>query len=448
MRLDQVTDEVLEDVIPDDDERDRLRDVFENVRRRAREAIDERGIDADVELVGSAARDTWISGDRDIDVFLLLPDDLPRDDLEETGLDVGKQVFPDGVVEYAEHPYVKGHDRGYDIDLVPCYDVESATEAKTAVDRTPFHNRYVSERLEDTDDARLLKSFTKGIGVYGSELRTRGFSGYLCELLVLHYGGFEEAIEAASDWSPQVTIDIEDHGTKEFDDPLVVVDPTDPERNVAAVLSLDNFARFVHACRRLSAEPRKSLFFESNPGTVSREELEKYIEDRQTTVVCVTFESPDVVEDQLYPQLRKTESSLVDEVERRGFEVLRSDVAADDRGLILLEFNIAEQSRVERHLGPPVHVRQHAESFRSKYADADVVGPYIDDGRYVVERQRDHPTVASFVESDDFLDIGMGKHVEEKIHEGYDVYVDDDCTRLVEEFGSVFATHISPEVVE
>ena len=30
----------------------------------------------------------------------------------------------------------------------------------------------------------------QGIGVYGAEIKVGGFSGYLCELLVMKYGGF------------------------------------------------------------------------------------------------------------------------------------------------------------------------------------------------------------------------------------------------------------------
>jgi tRNA nucleotidyltransferase (CCA-adding enzyme) len=61
----------------------------------------------------------------------------------------------------------------------------------SATDRTPFIH-YVKKRLGKTlqDDVRLLKKFMQGIKVYGAEIKTGGFSGYLCELLILHYGSF------------------------------------------------------------------------------------------------------------------------------------------------------------------------------------------------------------------------------------------------------------------
>ncbi|MBS7613865.1 hypothetical protein KEJ48_06465, partial [Candidatus Bathyarchaeota archaeon] len=40
--------------------------------------------------------------------------------------------------------------------------------------------------------------FAKGIGVYGADIKTGGFSGYLCELLIVSYGDFIKTVESAS----------------------------------------------------------------------------------------------------------------------------------------------------------------------------------------------------------------------------------------------------------
>ena len=96
------------------------------------------------------------------------------------------------VEKYAEHPYVNATIEGLDLDLVPCYQVESATMIQSAVDRTPFHNRYISSRIGlFTDDVLLLKQFVKAGGVYGSDQMTEGFAGYLCEILILQYQAFQ-----------------------------------------------------------------------------------------------------------------------------------------------------------------------------------------------------------------------------------------------------------------
>lgn len=442
----EVAEEVLDDLTPGADERRRLEAAFEAVRGRAEDALDEYGFDPDVVLVGSAARDTWLSGDRDIDIFILLPPTLDRDRFEEVGLDVGREVFPDGHVEYAEHPYVQGEEDGYDVDLVPCYDLEDASDVRSAVDRTPFHQEYVEQNGYEGfgDDVRLLKAFARGAGVYGSDLRTRGFGGYLCELLVIRYGGFQDVVEAAADWSSPVEIRLQEP-TRELEGPLVVVDPVDSDRNVASVVHVDSFSRFVEASRDWLEDPTEEAFRQREPEPIDEEGLGSYLEDRDTGVYAFVFRAPDVVEDQLYPQLRKTLDSMEEELERRGFDLLRTSTFAGDRCVLLLETNVDRQSKVERHEGPPVDVRSHAEEFRDKYADdQEVTGPYVEGGRYVVERPRRHPSVESYLESDDVYDLALGRQIENEIRDGYTVYVDGDCGELLDEFGAEFGRHLHP----
>ncbi|WP_256391916.1 CCA tRNA nucleotidyltransferase [Natronoarchaeum rubrum] len=438
---------VREEVDPSAAERERMESVAAELRERAGRAIAALPVDADVLQVGSTARGTWISGDRDVDVFVRFPTDLDREELEEHGLAVGHSVLPEGHEEYAEHPYVKGTVEGFDVDLVPCYDVNDAAAIRSAVDRTPFHTEYVAARLDDdlAADVRLAKQFLTGIGAYGSDLRTRGFSGYLTELLVLEYGGFRELVEAAAEWHPPVEIDPEDHGEETFDDPLVVIDPTDPGRNVAAVLSPENIARLQHYARELLAEPREELFFPAALDPLSTGDAEAAIADRGTIPVAIRFAAPDVVEDQLYPQLARSLDGVTEELDRRGFDVVRSTAVAADRAVLLVELGVAERPTIERHEGPPVHVRDHATGFYEKYVDdPDAYGPFIHEGRYVVEREREFRTAAAFLESDRLLDVRLGTHIESALEEEYDVLVGDDVATLAEEFGVELARYFDP----
>jgi len=182
--LEAVLARVRDRFLPEADERERLRTVAAALTERTRDAIVDLPVDADVVQVGSTARGTWVAGDRDIDLFVRFDADLDREQLAEYGLAVGHAVLPEGHEEYAEHPYVKGTYDGFDVDLVPCHDVETAGDLVSAVDRTPFHDAYLSARLDDdlAADVVLAKAFLKGIGAYGSDLRTEGFSGYLTEL--------------------------------------------------------------------------------------------------------------------------------------------------------------------------------------------------------------------------------------------------------------------------
>ncbi|WP_459194509.1 CCA tRNA nucleotidyltransferase [Halosimplex sp. J119] len=466
--FDAVVERVRERVEPDAAERERLDRVADDLRERARAAVADLPVDAEVIQVGSTARDTWLAGDRDIDLFVSFPPDIGREELESYGLDVGHAVLPDGHEEYAEHPYVKGTHDGFDVDLVPCYAVEDATKIQSAVDRTPYHNEYLAERIDAAlaGEVRVAKQFLTGIGVYGSDLRTRGFSGYLTELLVHEYGGFRAFVEAAADWHPQVELDPEDHGRERetakpsrndevgradlaFDDPLVVIDPTDPERNVAAVCSAEAVARLQHYARDLLADPREALFFPTDPDPLDAEAVREAFERRGTTPVALRFDAPDVVDDQLYPQLDRSLGGVTSELDRRGFDVLRAAAWADETVVLLVELEVAERPAVERHEGPPVHVRDHAEGFYEAYADADpendgTYGPYLDGERYVVERPREFETAVGFLESDAVFDVALGAHVESAMESDYTVLAGGSVGDLAAEFGVEFAGYLDP----
>jgi len=442
-----VVDRVRERVTPDAEERGRLRAATERLTDRTAAAVADLPVDADVVLVGSTARGTWLTGDRDIDLFVRFPADLDREDLEAYGLEVGRTVLPDGREEYAEHPYVVGEFEGFTVDLVPCYDVADATAIQSAVDRTPFHTAYLEARLDDdlAAEVRVAKAFLKGIGVYGSDLKTRGFSGYLTELLVLEYGGFREFVAAAADWHPPVELDPADHGAETFEDPLVVIDPTDPGRNVAAVCAAENVARLQHHARDLLSDPRIDPFEPTDPDPLSPAEVREAIADRGTTPVAVRFDAPDIVDDQLWPQLRKSLAGLTDELDRRGFDTVRAEAVADESAALFAELAVAERPAVERHEGPPVHVRDHATGFYEKYdADDAVYGPFVAGDRYVVERDREFATASAFLDSDAIFDVALGAHVETALEDGYDLLVGDDVAALADEFGTELARHFSP----
>jgi tRNA nucleotidyltransferase (CCA-adding enzyme) len=476
--LDAVLTRVSERVTPDADERERLRAVAAELTDRAETAIDDLPVDADVTQVGSSARSTWLAGDRDIDLFVRFPTEIDREELERYGLDVGQAVLPDGHQEYAEHPYVKGEYQGFDVDLVPCYAVDAATDIRSAVDRTPFHDAYLQARYtpELAEAARLLKRFMKGVGVYGSDLRTEGFSGYLVELLVLEHGGIVPLVEAAAEWRPPVRFDPrggdggrpsaadpdgdggpaevppEEAEAAEFDDPLVVIDPTDPDRNVAAVLSAANLARFQHYCRELLDDPRESLFFPEPTEPIDAAGVREHLDRRGSHAVAVVFETPDVVEDQLYPQLRRSLNGITEELDRRGFEVLRATTFANGVGdeasgqsVLFVETSVSELPAVARHEGPPVHVGEHAASFYQAYADDEsVYGPFIEADRYVVERERDYRTPEALLGSDALFDVALGAHVETALGTEYELLVGEAVSTLADTFGEELRAYFEP----
>lgn len=434
--MDAIEKQVLERIKPSDEEKTRLENTASYLMKRAEElAIENEIPGAELQVVGSAARDTWISGTHDLDIFISFDPSLPREKLEEYGLLIGRQIAREAESweeGYAEHPYTKLKFSGFDVDIVPCYRVESAEKIISAVDRTPFHNLFIREHIAGLEnDVLLLKQFMKACGVYGSELRTGGFSGYLTELLVIHYGSFEKVLHAAASWEPGKTIEMV-KPKHSFEEPLVVIDPTDPNRNVAAALTLERFTQFISLSRDYLKKPSETFFLKTKPEPMSDKEILDSCEKRKTGFVAICFQTPDTVEDILYPQLFKMQKSVEMLLEQHDFRVIRTNVWAGEKSILTIELENESLSNIRKHFGPPVWVKEHSEKFREKHINnPNTFAFYIEDGKYVAELPRKYSHAKDLLESE-LHNCALGKHVNRSVQEGYEVLAGEEILRIKE----------------
>ncbi|MBQ3684110.1 MAG: CCA-adding protein, partial [Methanomicrobium sp.] len=102
-RFNEYETEVLESIRPGEGERAEILGLGGELT----DAVNASGI-AKGMITGSVARDTWISGDRDLDVFMLFPPELTPEELEDKGLSLAKAIASefggDYVEKYAQHP--------------------------------------------------------------------------------------------------------------------------------------------------------------------------------------------------------------------------------------------------------------------------------------------------------------------------------------------------------
>lgn len=436
MNANNIINEVLGKIKPVPAEQHKIQEVADHIISLVDRAAAGTGLtEVSGMLVGSAARGTWISGEHDLDIFILFPEDTPEQDLKTMGLNIARQVADDAdnsEERYAEHPYVHAIFGDFKVDLVPCFRVGSAAQIKSAVDRTPFHNLFILDRIKGLEDeVLLLKQFMKGSNVYGSDLRTGGFSGYLAELLVIYYGSFMEVLQAADSWKSGIIIDIIEHGNKQHNDPLVVVDPTDPARNVAAALTLDRFAGFVDRARHYLDSPAIEQFFPTFSARLIDTEFYSITSNRGTFLMALVFDKPDVVEDVLYPQLFMLHNSITDLLSRNRFTVQNGDVWAGDReAAVVLELEVWQLPPVKKHMGPPVWEKSHADQFKQKYLrDRGFSGPYIENGRYVVDIQRKYTDAAGLLRNE-IHTCRLGRHVGESIKLGFKILQGSELLEL------------------
>lgn len=443
---------VLPLLVPSDDEEKVLGELRERLERELTKSLTEAGLKAVAEVHGSAARGTWIAGDRDIDLFVVLDGGYGRDILPGV-LDVVKAYVGEGWVEaYAEHPYIKAVVDGYDVDFVPCFRVDPGQGLTSATDRTPLHTAYVLGHLEEgaRDEVRLLKRFMKGVGVYGADLKVGGFSGYLCELLVIRFGSFEGVLGDATDWGHGEVFLLEGAPDvsalrKRFPEPLVVVDPVDAKRNVASAVSETSFWTFVAASRDFLRQPTMRFFY---PPEVSVDEgrLLEEIGCRGSDLLFVVVEDDDVdVPDVLWGQLNRTERAVTSFLDKAGFDVFRSASWSDEstRHVLVIELASTVIPGVMRRRGPPVALADDGGRFVSAHLGAEdtVSGPWIAGDHWWVAKRRPEPDarrlLATMLEAGG-TGVGVSKGLREKMMHGGRVLLNVEVGDYLERGFEVF----------
>src|SRR5712664_2294581 len=208
-------------------------------------------------------------------------------------------------------------------------------------------------------EARLLKRFMKGIRSYGAEIRVGGFSGMLVETLILHHQSFLETLTQASRWKPVIFLDLEkpttsqDSRPKDLGSPLVVIDPVDPNRNLAAAVRDDKLWGFVAASRELQRNPGTWYFFPPKPTPRTKAQFAKLLEHQSRDIVAISLGHSRMVPDVLWGQLLKMEKALTELMIRQDFHPIKSTVWSDEgrSSAILVEMDTSTLPGVQLRQG-------------------------------------------------------------------------------------------------
>jgi len=82
---------ILSSIRPSDKERRKLKTLAQRIIERVDNIGKAEGLNVNGILVGSSARGTWISGEHDLDIFIMFPPDTQRQYLEEKGLYIARK---------------------------------------------------------------------------------------------------------------------------------------------------------------------------------------------------------------------------------------------------------------------------------------------------------------------------------------------------------------------
>jgi tRNA nucleotidyltransferase (CCA-adding enzyme) len=340
ININSLIEQMLTDSVPTSTEENNLISCANSVRKKLDSYILEHKLKhyiTDIVFGGSFAKGTWLRNETDIDIFIKFHKNIDYDDFETFGKQIGMQSLMEysPYLRYADHPYVEVVIDKIKVNVVPCFDVPFG-EWKSAADRSPFHTSYMVNHLdqEQKNQVRILKRFLKSLKIYGAEISTEGFSGYVCEVLILKFGSFLSTIEFFSThFSNKMIISIDestipaDSNNVNQNSFAVILDPVDQNRNLGSAISTRSVATLIQASRRFLANPSEKYFASRNNLAVP-DHLKNSL---SPFILIIEFKYTNRPSDVIWGQLKKLTKSIIRFSESYGFRIFKSTCSVSEK---------------------------------------------------------------------------------------------------------------------
>lgn len=333
-------------------------------------------IKASALIGGSIAKGTFLNN-YDCDIFVKFDLKYKNEDISALLLNILNNGFSDIRTMHGSRDYFNIRLKDVKYEVIPVLDVSSYKEARNVTDMSPLHVTWVKKNIGDLgNDVRLIKQFCKAQGVYGAESYINGFSGYILEVLIIHYKGLKNLIRAASEWKPNLFIDHE----KQYKDrqtaieklneaktlcPLILIDPVQKDRNAAAALSLEKFSKFILAVKLFLNNPNKDFFIIKH---FDLKETERKAKDNNVELVLfecrVSENKDDVAGSKIVKAFNYIKTKFLD----NEFKILDSGWSFEEKVYLWYYVypNVLPNEKVNE--GPMIYVEsEHIKRFIEKY---------------------------------------------------------------------------------
>ncbi|GIU70848.1 MAG: CCA-adding protein [Candidatus Nitrosocaldaceae archaeon] len=430
----RVLEEALKLVEPTKEEREKVDKIAELAFNLVKDASKEFKEIKEIVFGGSYAKDTWISNDVDIDIFAKVDVNTNNERFEYIGRNLGLVALKDykPYLKYAQHPYVEAIIDGIKINVVPCYDVKQG-EWKSAADRSIYHTQFINDNFDEEKrrEVRLLKRFMKTINVYGAEISVNGFSGYVCEVLILKYNTFINTLNNAKDFKEKTVISIYNYDKSLldlFDTPIIIIDPIDSKRNLGAAISSNAIARFILASRKFIDNPSIKFFkqLSINPNR-----------DLRKQVLVIKFSYRDRSDDIVWGEAKRSLRAITKQLQLHDFKIIRSYCHVDIDNTVILFAILLEELIISKYYireGPKIFAKDNSNKFLASNKDAEMI--WLDDDRLKALKIREYNNAEEFLKmllKEKLEQSGIAKGLIDDIRKGFVIYRDNFEERLINE---------------
>ena len=139
-----------------------------------------------------------------------------------------------------------------------------------------------------------------------------------------------------------------------------------------------------------------------------------------------------MIDDNLYPQIRKTLEGVITTLQKENISAIDSDYEVKETSVkFAIEIETLELPSIKQHYGPPVW-SENAPSFINKWK-SNTFEPYVENGLWKVIIRRDDTNVVSYLNKN-LKSSALGKDFRElkgmKITSGKDAICEDNAVIL------------------
>lgn len=275
-KTNDILNEFLKKIEPSKEELEKVNDSIKKISGLLNREIKRLSINAEIFIGGSFAKGTVIKKDNyDVDIFVRFDEKYRGQDLSKLLEKIIKK-FPNVLKVHGSRDYFRiKESKNFFIELIPVIKAQNPKNSENITDLSYSHVKYINKKIKSKkilDDIKVTKSFCYSNNCYGAESYIKGFSGYAIELLINYYGGFLKFVKAlAKHKTGKIIIDIEknynnknkillDMNSSKLESPIILVDPTYPQRNALAALSKETFEKFKNTCRNFLKNPSINAF--------------------------------------------------------------------------------------------------------------------------------------------------------------------------------------------
>lgn len=317
--------ELKKNIIPSKEFQTNQEEVDKEITGKVEQAIKDMKIGDKIHSIamqGSYEKGTDLpASGSDLDLFVVFNTDVSEKERETLGVEIGKRALAgkDSYTQTAttkyEEAFFEHNGQTMEVQVVPIRHLTleqiqskklDGKDINIGMERTPHQTAYMKEALKGkTEEVRMLKQFMKDTGLYDSSMKSQGFSGYSAEVLIDDKGSFENVLKFFANIKEGDMVDKFGKGKRNENNLFSLIDPIDPNRDLISAFSPVKIGRTI--------ETAKHFLEHGDAPTQSK--------PAEMKSVTVSFDNSQGNEDTLVGQSRKSQKSLVKQLNRMGFNV-------------------------------------------------------------------------------------------------------------------------------